>query len=498
MLAASWRADHPLLAPASGLDPDRLRDALREAVAGNIVVVDTHDRYAFRHALLREVVDDDLLPGERAELHLRLARALEPRLAAADGAWVAGAIAHHYHEAGDQPAALGAAVTAAVQAERLRAPGEAAVLYSRALELWPRVAEPEAHAGIDHAELLMSTARAHWLNGDDARSLPLLERVVEELDHERERRRAATAVGELARVQWALGRGEESRATTARALALLEGDGPSAVRARLLADRVRTLMLQGRFRETLIAVPEALEAAAAVGDDAVRGNLLNRQGFARIMLGDVDAGVLDMREAIALAGSEDERATGYINLAEALLGIGRGAEAYAVAAEGLGEVGGHTRSVRWLTVGVAEIEIARGDWAAATERLATGKGQLRSGHGAVNEQLPLAELALGRGDDDLARELLDDSVRRIEKSLEPHFIAAVGVLRARLERRAGDLEAARAAVAGALDRIEFCSEDLRAWPPSPRPAWPWRPTRPSGRGTCTTTSRSARPWPAPS
>ena len=37
--------------------------------------------YAFRHALLREVVYDDLLPGERAELHAALARALEQRCA---------------------------------------------------------------------------------------------------------------------------------------------------------------------------------------------------------------------------------------------------------------------------------------------------------------------------------------------------------------------------------------------------------------------------------
>ena len=41
-------------------------------------LVGRDDRYGFRHALLREVIYDDLLPGERAELHLRLAQALEP------------------------------------------------------------------------------------------------------------------------------------------------------------------------------------------------------------------------------------------------------------------------------------------------------------------------------------------------------------------------------------------------------------------------------------
>ena len=59
------------------MEPRALRDALREAVAAHLIVADAEGRYAFRHALLREVVADDLLPGERAELHLALARALE-------------------------------------------------------------------------------------------------------------------------------------------------------------------------------------------------------------------------------------------------------------------------------------------------------------------------------------------------------------------------------------------------------------------------------------
>jgi predicted ATPase len=83
LLAAARRADHELLADAGGLDARALRDALREAVAHHIVAVDEEGRYAFRHALLREVVHDDLLPGERVELHLALARALEPTHAGA-------------------------------------------------------------------------------------------------------------------------------------------------------------------------------------------------------------------------------------------------------------------------------------------------------------------------------------------------------------------------------------------------------------------------------
>ena len=93
----------------SGLDRRALREALREAVAAQLAVTDDEGRYAFRHALLREVVDDDLLPGERADAapragarRWRSAPEARRRRARTSSA----AIAHHYRLAGDQPAAL--------------------------------------------------------------------------------------------------------------------------------------------------------------------------------------------------------------------------------------------------------------------------------------------------------------------------------------------------------------------------------------------------------
>ena len=161
VLAAGRRLDHEILTEASGIDPRALRDALREAVAAQLVVADEEGRYAFRHALLREVVVDDLLPGERAELHLALARALEKRaegLPAHGGAHLAAGIAHHYYASGDQPKALVASVRAAQAAEAVHASGEAAALYSRALQLWDRVANAEELAGLDHVALLRAAA----------------------------------------------------------------------------------------------------------------------------------------------------------------------------------------------------------------------------------------------------------------------------------------------------------------------------------------------------
>src|SRR5690606_22732469 len=57
------RIEHALLAAVTGLGHAALTRVLRPAVAANVLVVDG-DAYAFRHALIREAVHDDLLPGE--------------------------------------------------------------------------------------------------------------------------------------------------------------------------------------------------------------------------------------------------------------------------------------------------------------------------------------------------------------------------------------------------------------------------------------------------
>src|SRR4051794_38063442 len=128
-LAVGQRLDDEMLAEAVQLDRATLRNALRETVAAHLVVAQADGRYAFRHALLREVVEDDLLPGERNELHRALANALEDRtVAGPENAQLLAGIAHHYAAAGDQPAALAASVRAAAAAEAVHAHGEAAAL----------------------------------------------------------------------------------------------------------------------------------------------------------------------------------------------------------------------------------------------------------------------------------------------------------------------------------------------------------------------------------
>ena len=66
---AGRRADDELVRAASGLAADEYEAAVREAVTHQLLVTDGTEGYVFRHALLREAVYADLLPGERTRLH---------------------------------------------------------------------------------------------------------------------------------------------------------------------------------------------------------------------------------------------------------------------------------------------------------------------------------------------------------------------------------------------------------------------------------------------
>jgi DNA-binding CsgD family transcriptional regulator len=59
-----------------------------------------------------------------------------------------------------------------------------------------------------------------------------------------------------------------------------------------------------------------------------------------------------------------------------------------------------------------------------------------------------------------ARQDLDVAERVAVDSTEPQFLAPLAAHRAGLERRAGDVAAARRAVDEGLDRMEFCTDDL--------------------------------------
>jgi len=123
--AAGARVGHDLLAEVAGLPEAELLAGLREAVSAHVLLAEAADEtYGFRHALVKEAVYAELLPGERTRLHARFAAALAGR---DDGgqAGLAAELAWHWYAAHDLERALPAAVEAGLAAERAYAFAEA-------------------------------------------------------------------------------------------------------------------------------------------------------------------------------------------------------------------------------------------------------------------------------------------------------------------------------------------------------------------------------------
>src|ERR1700734_3256713 len=73
---AGRRADDELIRLVSGLEQGEYDQAIRETVTHQLLIPDDKEGYAFRHALLREAVYADLLPGERTRLHAAMSMLL--------------------------------------------------------------------------------------------------------------------------------------------------------------------------------------------------------------------------------------------------------------------------------------------------------------------------------------------------------------------------------------------------------------------------------------
>jgi ATP/maltotriose-dependent transcriptional regulator MalT len=465
VLAVAGRADEALLATVAGLDPQALTGALREAVEGRVVAVGADGRLAFRHALLREVAYEDLLPGERAALHLGLAYALHERhdQPGEDAAQIAAEVAAHAQAAGDRPLALRAAIVAADEASAIHAHGEAADLLERALESWPHVEDPVEVSGIDHVELLVRAAREHDHNDQPTRAESMLRSALEELDEQADSVRTAIVLDRLARAQWGLARGDEALATGRRALELLPAGRDDVGRMGVLAWLARTTLLRGRYREAVDAAREALEIVTAsdAGKD-LESHLRNTLGMALVGSGARDEGIAQLRVSLELAresGVKWAAASAYANLADLLLLSGRTRESLTVALEGVAEVPTNMRGEHlWLGTSVAETAFALGDWALAARGLDVEDARFE-GRWLMNLRLRQAELALGVGRPSDARRALEEIEPLVSRALEPQFHASFGLSLADLFRREGELERARDALDQALDRIELCTDD---------------------------------------
>ena len=456
--------DEATLVAVTGLEIDAVQVALREAVAEQVLIACDETGFGFRHALLREALHDDLLPGERSELHLALAHRLELDCGVDEEQELERktAIAGHYAAAGAQPAALRSTIAAAQAAQRVFAFGEAADLADRALELWPRVPDAEQVAGVSHVDLLQIGSRAHGDAGKRTRAESLLREALRELGPTADPGRYAYLLARLSRTIWMLNQGAEALAAGERALAILPADEPVGVRPLILAWLARMRFLRGNFQDAVVDGERALELAVAAGDQESESNLLNTLGMAKAHLQELDEGVALLRRAIDVAVEADDLdgiSVAYANLADMLGLAGRNREGLVVAREGLERLPRRfARRQDWMQLTVSEQAFECGDWIPARDALEQTPARLM-GLMQIYRVLCEAELELGVGDDAAAEQLLDTIAEAIAITTEPQWMGAYGSLRAELHARRGELDDARRYAEQGLGRLEICTDD---------------------------------------
>ncbi len=290
---AGRRADDELIMRASGLDAPQYDEAVREAVAQQLLVPDGAQGYAFRHALLREAVYADLLPGERTRLHARLAELLaaDEHLAGLPG--TAAELAYHCLASHDIPGAFAASVLAGQEAERLAAPAEAHRHYDQALALWDRVPDAEQRAGLPRSELAFQAALAAADGGDVTRAVAMLRRLLSSLDSGADPALRCQASERLGYLLLDIDEEDAARAAAQAAVDALPEEPPRWQRARALATHARAILSLADPEAARARAQQALAAATAAGAPWVQADALVTLGLVSEHAGQI-AEAIDM------------------------------------------------------------------------------------------------------------------------------------------------------------------------------------------------------------
>ena len=340
------RVGHGLLAAAGDLGDEALVAAARELAENYLLVADeSRQGYVFRHALTREAVYDDLMPGERQQLHRAVARALsdEPALGPPAEWAVAQAVAGHWLAADEPEPALAASVAAGDAAREVLAVADALGHYQRALDLWETVAAPQSVATIERPLLLERAAEVASGGGEHDLAIRYVDAAISELD---QTGAAPTQIGLLCEQKtWYLdraGRDAELLEWTERAVELVPAEPPTPGYAAVLAVQA-TFLASGpeRYEEASLVATAALDAANRSGAPEHEATARTALGLCLLMTSpDPEAGIRQSEQVIGIGrdiGDTEWVVFGCANLADALIRLGRLEEAAAAGLEAADE-----------------------------------------------------------------------------------------------------------------------------------------------------------------
>ncbi len=451
--------DFDTLRRTSGRGEEETLNALDELLAA-AVLQERAAGYEFTHPLVAAVVRDDLSLARRSFLHRRAASALES-LYANRLQVVAGALAHHYEQAGRPEQAAEYAQTAAEYALNLTAPTEAVTFYRLALKLIPTT---ERRLGLGRALILLGellpgraeveAAAAAFARADDSFG-------------------QAEAYLDLALSFMPSGQGE---LVICWAEAALESLG-TRFHPEQLASAHHLLAAGGMLTGRPLAELEAhLQQAINLATD---NDLPERAGAARFELGNLLAQRGQLTQALEgyeaalnfsrAAGNLFQQVLAHNNLAYHYLLAGNLPQAREHVELGLELADNHQlllpRQYLYSTRG--EIAMAEEEFEAAADWFGRALAEARRHNNqalAINIVANQGQLARARGQFDEALLLLEEAHHAAERLTAPHLPTQIDLWLAELYRERGERAAALDALSRAEQRLAGSErEGQRGW-----------------------------------
>jgi DNA-binding CsgD family transcriptional regulator len=434
--AIGREAPHDLLAAVVDLNEVELEEALRPAIDAQLLVIDRDaNGYRFRHALIAEVVYDELLPSQRKRLHRRIADALLAGRADTMPADRAGQLAFHLDRSGDTAGAFTALLAAADAAETL-APAVALTQLERAFELWDDAGV--ASAAESRCERLWQAAEMATGSTGNDRAVMLAR---EAFRWGTPSRGAAWAHERLGRYLWASGEFTSSSDEFRAAAELLTASDDQPGTALTMAGLAQAELMEANVANAVEWSRRVFERVPSPAEDRPAWVMATRVlGAARSDVGDVLEGVRLCRAAVAAATSAYTRtlATAYLGIV--LIEAGEYREAVSVAIDGGSDarLAGLDRSFgAYFDSEAVEGLMRLGRWAEAdavlAHRYAAGMDAFHPGRARV--VVTAGVLAARRGDAAAALEHLGEaSSRPVDRYHEPLIDAGAAEMHLALGR----------------------------------------------------------------
>jgi ATP/maltotriose-dependent transcriptional regulator MalT len=458
-----------VLAHVTSLVEEELFAPLREAVDHHVLEADRdRRRFVFRHALLREAIYSDVLPGERQFLHRQLAMAVavarsEGRV---DPAEASSELAFHWNEAGDAGNAIQSSLDAASSAIGARGFESAQDHYERVLELWAMVPDARERSGLHHTEVLVRAAQAAHLAGDDDRAAALVVAALEETDPDADPMDKALLNESLG--WYHLSKGDPAAASGfyGSAQSLSTGRSDRTERARILANSGLVYLLSGDHERAREFSEHALELARKLGAKREEGLALNPLGVVLALQGRFEEGIAHLRRALAIAeevGDVEEMARPYVNLGHVLATSGRLREAVDISMRGsevAREWGLETTYGVFLRSNAADALFELGEWTEMSAVIRSVERRSRSRPDFGFMHLIAARLDVAQGEFLRARERLDEAKMLFGDGGHPDFLRGRHEVTAELALWEGRPDEARSEALEGLDALAATAEHV--------------------------------------